>query len=475
MTKQIVIDPITRIEGHSKVTIQLDETGSVTEARFHVTQYRGFEKFVEGRPFYEMPGIMGRICGICTISHSMASAKACDQIMAVSIPYPARKLRRIVNLASILQSHALSFFYLSSPDFLLGMESDPRKRSIFGLVESHPEIARDGVRLRKFGQQIIEWIAGKRLHPTWIVPGGVAAPLTDDVRQRILAEIPEMQSLLRRNVDWFKRAMEDYSQEIRVFGNFPTMFLGMVDNRTGGLEMYGGNLRIVDERGHVVEPGFKPKFYPEHIGEAVEPWTFMKFPYYKPRGYPNGIYRVGPLARLNIIDTCGTPLADQEWAEFRQLDRRVVLSSFYFHYARLIECIFAIERIEQLLNEPDILSTRVRAHAGPNNSEGIGVVEAPRGTLMHHYKVDEQGRIVWANLIVSTTHNNLAINRSVEQVAHRYVDGTKLTEGMLNRVEAVVRTFDPCLSCSTHAQNELALNVQLIGPDGTVLDEVQRG
>ncbi len=474
MGKQIVIDPVTRIEGHSKITIQLDENGSVADAQFHVTQYRGFEKFIEGRPFYEMPGIMGRICGICTISHSMASAKACDQIMAVSVPYTARKLRRIVNLASILQSHALSFFYLTSPDFLLGMESNVRKRSIFGLVESHPEIARDGVRLRRFGQQMIEWIAGKRLHPTWIVPGGVGAPLTDEIRQRILAEIPGIYQLLRRNIDWFKRAMEDYQQEIRTFGNFPSMFMGLVDNRTGGLEMYSGILRIMDERGNIIEPGFKPKEYASYIGEAVEPWSFMKFPYFKGRGYPEGIYRVGPLARLNIVDTCGTPRANQEWAEFRQLDRRVVLSSFYFHYARLIECVYAVERIEQLLEEPDILNKKVRAIAEPNRSEGVGVTEAPRGTLIHHYKVDDQGRITWANLIVSTNHNNLAMNRSVQQVAHRYVDGANLTEGMLNRVEAVIRAYDPCLSCSTHAQNQVAMHVQLIGPDGTLLDEAVR-
>jgi NAD-reducing hydrogenase large subunit len=474
-TKQIVIDPITRIEGHSKVTIQLDETGSVSDARFHVTQYRGFEKFIEGRPFYEMPGIMGRICGICTISHSMASAKACDEIMSVQIPYTARKLRRIVNLASTIQSHALSFFYLSSPDFLLGMESDPQKRSIFGLVESHPEIARDGVRLRRFGQQVIERLAGKRLHPTWIVPGGVNAPLTDDVRKEILAELPEIYALLHRNLDWFKRSMEDYNQEIRTFGNFPTMFMGLVDNHSGNLELYSGHLRVMDERGNILEEGFKPKRYADFIGEAVEPWTFMKFPYYRERGYPDGIYRVGPLARLNIIDSCGVPQADIELAEFRQLDRKVVLSSFYFHYARLIETLAAVEMIEGFLNEPDILSNRVRSIAEPNDTEGIGVVEAPRGTLIHHYKVDDQGRITWGNLIVSTTHNNLALNRSVQQVAHRYVDSTNLTEGMLNRVEAVIRTFDPCLSCSTHAQNELALHVQMFDADGKLLDEAKRG
>jgi NAD-reducing hydrogenase large subunit len=474
MTTQIVIDPITRIEGHSKITIQLDDNGRVEDARFHVTQYRGFEKFIEGRPYYEMPGIMGRICGICTISHELASARACDKIMAVHIPQTARNLRRILNLASILQSHALSFFYLSAPDFLLGLESDPAKRNIFGLAQSHPEVARDGVRLRQFGQQIIEWMAGKRLHPTWIVPGGVASPLQPEVRERILAAVPEAYQIIRRNMDWFKRSLDRYSDEIRTFGNFPTMFMGTVDAE-GKLEMYQGSLRVVDERGHIVEPGFDPARYQDYIGEAVEPWTFTKFPYFKAMGYPEGIYRVGPLARLNVIDSCGTPLADQEFAEFRQLDRRVVLSSFYFHYARLIECLYAVERIEQLLEDPGILDEHVRAFAPyANKGEGIGVVEAPRGTLIHHYAVDEQGRITWANMVVSTTHNNLAMNRGVQQVAHRYVDGSKLTEGMLNRVEAVIRTFDPCLSCSTHAQGQLGLNVELRGPDGTLLDEARR-
>jgi NAD-reducing hydrogenase large subunit len=473
MARTITIDPVTRIEGHSKITIQLAANGSVADARFHVTQYRGFEKFIEGRPFYEMPSIMGRICGICTISHEMASAKACDAIMAVRIPPTATKLRRIVNLASTIQSHALSFFYLSSPDFLLGMESDPSQRNIFGLMQANPEVAKDGVRLRRFGQEVIEWIAGRRLHPTWIVPGGVTDPLDPAVQEQILAQIPEIYALIHRTLDWFKRSLEDYNLEIRTFGNFPTMFMGMV-NRDGNLDLYDGKLRLVDERGKRLEEGFASEDYQAYIGEAVEPWTYMKFPYYLPMGYPNGIYRVGPLARLNVVDAIGTPQADTEFAEFRQLDRAVVLSSFHFHYARLIECLYATERIEQLLNSPDILDQHVRAYAGPNSGEGIGITEAPRGTLIHHYRADQQGRITWANMIVATQHNNLAMNRAVQQVAHRYVDSANLTEGMLNRVEAVIRTFDPCLSCSTHAQNQLALHVQLLDPQGQVLDEVFR-
>jgi NAD-reducing hydrogenase large subunit len=329
------------------------------------------------------------------------------------------------------------------------------------------------VALRRFGQQIIEWLAGKRIHPNWIVPGGVTTPLTEEVRDRILAEVPNALGIMHRTLDWFKKAMEDYHQEIRTFGNFPSMFMGTVD-RKGNLDMYDGNLRLVDARGKKVEE-FGPYEYPDMIGEAVEPWTFMKFPYYKPLGYPGGIYRVGPLARLNLADACGTARADQELAEFRLLDRSVVLSSFYFHYARLIECVYAIEKIEQLLKDEVILDQDIRSRASPNSREGVGIVEAPRGTLIHHYKADKLGRLTWANLIVSTTHNNLAMNQAVKQVAHRYVDSAHLTEGMLNRVEAVIRTFDPCLSCSTHNQGQLAMHVELIGPNGELLDEAIRG
>jgi NAD-reducing hydrogenase large subunit len=354
------------------------------------------------------------------------------------------------------------------------MESSQEKRNIFTLAQTHPEIARDGVRLRQFGQQVIEWIAGKRLHPDWIVPGGAAEPLTAEVRDRILQAVPDALAIMTRTLPWFKRTMDDYAQEIRTFGNFPSMFMGTVDRR-GNLDLYDGALRLVDERGKRVEEGFDPLAYQDYIGEAVEPWSYTKFPYYKPMGYPEGMYRVGPLARLNVVDACGTPRADQELTEFRQLDRNVVLSSFHFHYARLIEMLYCVEKIEQLLNDPDILDPQVRAFAGANSREGVGVTEAPRGTLIHHYKIDRQGRIAWANMVVSTTHNNLAMNRAVKQVASRYVNGNNLTEGMLNRVEAVIRTFDPCLSCSSHAENGLALHVQLIDPAGNVLDEAVRG
>ena len=471
--RTIEINPLSRIEGHGKITIHLGENGKVEDAQFHVTQLRGFEKFCEGRPFYEMPSLMARICGICPVSHLVASAKACDSILATRIPPTAAKLRSILNLAQIVQSHALSFFHLSSPDFLLGMDSDPAKRNVFGVFEANPAMARDGIRLRQIGQQIIEWMAGKRIHPAWVVPGGVSEPLSADVRDRILAMLPEALQITQRTLDWFKGLLDQFREEIRTFANFPTLFMGLV-TPNGELEHYNGTLRFVDSRGGIVADKVDVLNYQDYIGEAVEPFSYLKSPYYKKLGYPDGIYRVGPLARLNIIDRCGTPRADQEWAEFRELERGAVLSSFYYHYARLLEALYGIEKMEQLLNDPEILSKHVRAFAGPNNNEGIGVSEAPRGTLIHHYKIDDNGLITWANLIIATGHNNLAMNRGVLQVAKHFVDGTKLSEGMLNRVEAVIRAFDPCLSCSTHALGHMALEIKLLGPDGTLLDEVKR-
>ena len=473
MAQQITIEPMTRIEGHAKITLHLDDNGVVEEARFHVTQLRGFEKLTEGRPFHEMPSLMARICGICPVSHLVASAKACDAIMAVRIPETAAKLRRLMNLAQIVQSHALSFFYLSSPDLLLGLDAAPEKRNLFGVAQAHPTLARDGVRLRQFGQQVIESLGGKRIHPSWVVPGGVSEPLLPAQRQGILAALPEVMTVAQRTLTWFKQQMEAYSEEIRTFANFPSYFMGLV-NAEGGLEHYDGTLRVMDAKGNVVADQLDPTRYQNYIGEAVEPWTYLKFPYYKPFGYPDGMVRVGPLARMNIIDQCGTPQAAQEWAEFRQLERGAVLGSFHYHYARLIEILYALERIGQLLDDPDILSPHVRAFAGINNREGIGVAEAPRGTLIHHYKVDAHGLITSANLIIATGHNNLAMNRGVLQVAKHFVDGTQLSEGMLNRVEAVIRTFDPCLSCSTHAVGQMPLLIQLVGADGTILDELTR-
>ncbi len=474
MSQTITIDPVTRIEGHSKITIHLDDAGRVSAARFHVTQFRGFEKLVEGRPLHEMPSLTARVCGICPVSHLIASAKACDALLAVQIPPTAVKLRQILNLAQILQSHALSFFHLSSPDLLLGMDADPATRNLFGVAAQNMDLARDGIWLRQFGQEIIALLGGKRIHPAWVVPGGVSAPLTADRRDAMLARIPEAITRLQRTLEWYKDIFGTFDAEIRTFANFPSLFMGTV-TRDGELEMYDGNLRIIDATGRIVADQVDPTTYADFIGEAVEPDSYLKSPYYKPLGYPDGIYRVGPLARLNLIDRVGTPLADQEWAEFRMLERGATLSSFQYHYARLIEMIFCVEKIERFLNAPDILSDHVRARAEPNRTEGIGVSEAPRGTLIHHYKIDRKGLMLWANMVIATGHNSLAMNKGVYQVARAFVRGEKIEEGMLNRVEAVIRTFDPCLSCSTHAFGQMPMRIQLLSPEGEVLDEVRQG
>lgn len=475
MSRTIVIDPVTRIEGHSKITIYLGDQGEVRDARFHVTQFRGFEKLCEGRPYTEMPSLTARTCGICPVSHLMASAKACDEILAVRIPETGANLRRILNLAQIIQSHALSFFHLSSPDLLLGMDAPPADRNILGIARSHPDMARDGIWLRKFGQQVIEQMAGKRVHPAWVVPGGVSSPLSAETRDWILARIPEGIKVVQRTLEWYKAAYRQFADEIEHFANFPTLFMALVSG-DDYLEHYDGTLRVVDARRKIVHDGIKASEYQDYIAEHVEPDSYLKSPFYKLMGYPEGIYRVGPLARLNCAERSGEPLTSVELFAFRELSKGAVLSSFHYHYARLIEILFGLERMKKLLNHPDILSSDVRAHAGPNQEEGVGISEAPRGMLLHHYRVDRNGLVKWANLIIATGHNNLAMNRGITQAAKKWVKGDKIPEGALNRVEAVIRCYDPCLSCSTHALGQMPIVMQLLGPNGELLDEkVRRG
>ncbi|MFY7804262.1 MAG: Ni/Fe hydrogenase subunit alpha [Limnoraphis robusta] len=475
MSKTVVIDPVTRIEGHAKISVYLDDAGEVENARFHVVEFRGFEKFCEGRPMFEMAGITARICGICPVSHLLASAKTGDKILAVQVPPAGEKLRRMMNLAQLTQSHALSFFHLSSPDFLIGWDSDPAKRNVFGLIESDPDLARSGIRLRQFGQTIIEILGAKKIHAAWAVPGGVRSPLSEEGRTWIKERLPESKTTAENALVLFKDLLDShFTDEVDAFGKFPSLFMSLVAEN-GNWEHYGGHLRFIDSDGNIVADHLSEDHYQEFLGEAVENWSYLKFPYYKPLGYPNGIYRVGPLARLNTCDRIGTPEADRELREFRdRAGGRVATSSFFYHYARLIEIIACLEEIEHLVNDPDVVSSRVRATAGINNLEGIGVSEAPRGTLFHHYNVDENGLIEKVNLIIATGQNNLAMNKTVTQIAKHYIHGNEIPEGLLNRVEAGIRAYDPCLSCSTHAMGQMPLQVQLIRPDGTIVNEVFR-
>jgi len=471
---EIVIEPVSRIEGHAKITLLLDEAGEVADAHFHVTQFRGFERIAQGRPLYEMPSLMARICGICPVSHLIASAKACDEILGVSVPPVAVKLRRIMNLAQIVQSHALSFFHLSSPDLLLGFDYDPATRNIVGVVEKAPELARDGIALRKFGQEIIEGLGGKRVHPAWVVPGGVSAPLQASQRDAILATVPDARARAARTLEWFKANLASWVEEAACFGSFPSLYMGLV-HETGNAAYSDGDLRVIDSDGLVLMDKGDPRNYWDYIGEAVEPWSYLKSTFYKPLGYPEGLYRVGPLARLNVVDQLGTRAADRELAEYRSRLGRYPNSSFYYHWARLIEVVHCIDMIDELLSEPDILGEDVRAHAAINRREGVGVSEAPRGTLFHHYRVDADGIVEWVNLVIATGHNNLAMNRSILEVARHYVKRDHVSEGALNRVEAVIRTYDPCLSCSTHAIGQMPLSLELVNPEGQLVSRVTRG
>lgn len=474
MSKTIVIDPVTRIEGHAKISVFLNEAGAVDQAQFHVVEYRGFEKFCEGRPFTEMAGITARICGICPVSHLICSAKTGDKILGVNIPIAADKLRRLMNLAQITQSHALSFFHLSSPDLLLGWDSDPAKRNIFGLIAADPDLARAGIRLRQFGQRIIEILGGRKIHAAWTVPGGVRSPLDETGRRWIIERLPESFNTIHQALDIFKRLITGPMQEeVKVFGEFPSLFMSLVSPE-GEWEHYGGHLRFTDSEGNVVADGLSEDHYSDFLGEAVEDWSYLKFPYYKARGYPDGIYRVGPLARLNTCDRIGTTAGDQELQAFRDYAGGIPTSSFLYHYARLIEILACLEKIQALMDDPDLSSTRVRAEAGVNVLNGIGVSEAPRGTLFHHYQVDDDGLIKKVNLIIATGHNNLAMNKTITQIAQHYIHGEDIPEGFLNRVEAGIRCYDPCLSCSTHAIGQMPLHIRLVKPDGTLAHEIYR-
>jgi NAD-reducing hydrogenase large subunit len=474
MPKTILIDPVTRIEGHAKISVHLNDEGHVSDAVFHVVEFRGFEKFCEGRPFSEMASITPRICGICPVSHLLASAKAGDAIMAVAIPAAADKLRRLMNLGQILQSHALSFFHLSSPDFLLGWDTPPEKRNVFGVLGKHPELARAGIRLRQFGQEIIEVLGGKKIHPAWAVPGGVRSPLTAEGRARIRNWLPEVYATANTALDLFKKLLKQQTAEVQIFGNFPSLFMGLV-GPDGEWEHHGGKLRFVDSTGSVIADQIDAQNYQQYISEATEPSSYLKSPFYKPLGYPEGMYRVGPLARLNVCERIGTPKADKELKNFRTFGRGAVTSSFLYHYARLIEIVACLERIEMYMDDAELLSEDLRADAGINSLEGVGVSEAPRGTLFHHYRVDRNGLITKVNLVIATGQNNLAMNQTVTQIARHYVRGNDIPEAMLNRVEHGIRCYDPCLSCSTHAVGQMPLRIELVAADGSVLNEIARG
>ncbi len=440
----------------------------------HVVEFRGFEKFSEGRHFSEMPTLTERICGICPVSHHLASAKAIDDIVGVKPPRPARLLRELMHMGQLVQSHALSFFHLSSPDLLLGFDSDPAKRNVFGLIAAAPDAAKKGIFLRKFGQEAIAAVGGRKVHPDCCVAGGQNRTLEAARREWLLANLPAAYEAAEAGLSVLKGWMDRNPDLLKTFANFDSNYSGLVTAK-GNLEHYDGFIRMVDPNGEKLEEMVDPHDYLSIIGEATEDWSYLKFPFYRPQGYPEGSYRVGPLARLNVIDGIDTPKAHAEWKNFRSLaGGKPVTGSMYYHYARLIEVLFGLERMEQILNDAEVLSQDIYSPSTVVRPQGVGVAEAPRGTLFHHYWVDEVGRIEKVNLIIATGQNNNAMNRGVLEVARQYVKGEKIEEGMLNRVEAAIRCYDPCLSCSTHAVGQMPMVISLVSSEGKVLDQAIR-
>jgi NAD-reducing hydrogenase large subunit len=470
-TKQIIIPQVSRVEGHGRVTIKLNDQNEVEKSHFHVDEFRGFEKFLEGRLLSEMPVITTRICGICPVSHHLAAAKACDAAFGVEIPPAAKKLRELMHMAQIMHSHAVHFFFLAAPDFIMGPDSDPAKRNLFGLLEADPELGKKAIRLRKVGQNIIERVGGRSIHPVTAIPGGMSKPLSHEDRFTSSKEIDDAIELAKFGIQVVQGIYEKYSDLIPDFAVLKSNYLSLVNGDK--FELYDGSLRMIDEAGRKIDE-FDPKSYCDYIGEHVEDWSYLKFPYYKKLGPENGIYRVGPLARLNIANSMSTPLANKELTEFKKLANGPVHQAMYFHYARLIEILYAAERIRELLNDDEIVSKEVRVKVERKEGEGVGVIEAPRGTLIHHYWADFSGKVKKANLVVATVHNNPSINRSVNEVARKYIHGDKIEEGALNKIEMAIRCYDPCLSCSTHALGKMPLAVDLVTKDGHILKTFEK-
>jgi len=468
--RRVVIEPVSRVEGHGKVTILLDNDDHVQQVRLHIVEFRGFEKFIQGRPYWEIPVMVQRLCGICPVSHHLAAAKALDQVVGARRLTPtAEKVRRLMHYGQILQSHALHFFHLSSPDLLFGFDSDVAKRNIVGVAAEYPDIAKQGVLLRKFGQEVVRVTAGKRVHGTGAVPGGVNKAVTREERDALLKDAYQMVAWSRSAVELAKRLHLANVGLYNSFGAFRSNLMSLVAP-DGAMDLYHGVLRARDENGEIIFDGIDYGRYWEVLTEEVKPWSYMKFPYIRSLGADEGWYKVGPLARVQNCDQIPTPLADAERRDFADFGGgHPVHATLAYHWARMIEMLFAAEAIKDLLHDDDILGGELVV-TGERQERGVGVIEAPRGTLIHHYRVNEDDQIVRCNLIVSTTHNNQAMNESIRQVAKRYLDGRKLTEGLLNHVEVAIRAFDPCLSCATHALGKMPLKLELIDAEGACID-----
>jgi len=472
--KRVAIEPVSRVEGHGKVTLLLDDDNKVHQVRLHIVEFRGFERFIQGRPYWEVPVMVQRLCGICPVSHHLAASKALDMVLGVKLTPTAGKIRRLMHYGQILQSHALHFFHLSSPDLLFGFGSDVAKRNVVGVIAADPETAKKGVLLRKYGQEVIRMTAGKRVHGTGSIPGGVNKSLSPEEREVLRRDIYQMVAWSREAVHLIRALFEQHLAEYNAFGRFTAQSMSLV-RADGAMDLYHGGLRARDATGKLLFDHFDYGRYWEVIAEEVKPWSYMKFPFFKAQGPDQGWYRVGPLTRVANCDFIPTPLADRERQEFLAYDGGSAAgATLGYHWARMVEMLHAAESIKDLLNDDDIVGTDLLAPPGRRQERGVGVIEAPRGTLIHHYRVNENDEVIRANLIVSTTHNNQAMNEAIRQVARQYFDGREVTEGLLNHIEVAIRAFDPCLSCATHALGRMPLEVEIVSRGGTPIDRLIR-
>ncbi|MEA2069283.1 MAG: Ni/Fe hydrogenase subunit alpha [Verrucomicrobiota bacterium] len=473
-TKKIIIEPVTRVEGHGKVTILLDDEGQVSQARLHIVEFRGFERFIQGRPYWEVPVLVQRLCGICPVSHHLAAAKAMDGIVGVNQLTPtAEKIRRLMHYGQMFQSHALHFFHLVSPDLLFGFDADPLERNVIGVAQKFPDLAVQGVMMRKYGQEIIKATAGKKIHGTGAVPGGANKNLSIEERDGFLKDIDQMLEWCRGSLKIAKDYTIEHLDELAGFGSFDSNHVSLV-REDGAMDLYHGNLRAITHKGKKIFDQVDYQGYFKYIAEEVKPWSYMKFPFISDIGPEDGWYRVGPLSRVNACDFIDTPEAEAGRKDFLSLTKGKPNNiTMAYHWARMIELLHSGEKIRELLNDPDLQGTDLMVK-GERREESVGLIEAPRGTLFHHYKVDENDQVTMANLIVSTTNNNTPMNLAVEGVAKKYLSGTEITEGLLNRVEVAIRAYDPCLSCATHAMGQMPLVIELEDAEGNTLDRCVR-
>jgi NAD-reducing hydrogenase large subunit len=468
----IEIAPVTRVEGHGKVTIHMNANNEVDEARLHIVEFRGFERFIRGRLMWEVPVIVQRLCGICPVSHHLAAAKAMDMIVGVDkIPPTAEKMRRLMHYGQVMQSHVLHFFHLAAPDLLFGFDAPAAKRNVFEILKENPELARRAVMMRKYGQELIEATAGKKVHGTGAIPGGINRNLPIEKRDAFLKDIATMTAWVQDALALAKNYTLTHMEVVNNFGTFPSNHLSLI-REDGALDLYDGNLRLRDTNGKALFDQQDCARYFDVIEEEVRSWSYMKFPFYKPLGPETGWYRVGPLARMNNADFIDTPLANAAHKELRAVTNGAPLfASLGNHWSRMIEVLHCVEKINELLNDPDLQGTDLVAK-GQRREEGVGIIEAPRGTLIHHYKVDEHDQVTYCNLIVSTTHNNEGMNRAVKDVAVKHLSNQeKITEGMLNHIEVAIRAYDPCLSCATHALGQMPLSVEVVDAGGNIIDK----